>query len=339
MLNFESDYLEGAHPKILNRLLETNMEKLSGYGNDIYTERAKAKIKKLINNLESEVIFLCGGTQTNLIAIKNILKPYEGVVSAETGHINTLEAGAIEATGHKVLTLPNKCGKIDSVALNEYLEGFHSNPHKSFEVYPGMVFISHPTEYGTLYTKNELENIHKICELYNIPLYLDGARLGYGLMSDYTDVKIEDIAKYTDVFYIGGTKVGALLGEALVFTNKLDNLVTRVKQSGGLLAKGRLLGVQFDTLFTENLYFEISKHAIDMSNLLKKGVIERGFSLYIDAQANQQFVIMENGRYERSKKLIKSFYCGKYDDDNVVVRLTTSWATSEKDVLELLNVI
>lgn len=340
MLNFESDYIEGTHPKILDKLAATNMEKLSGYGDDLYTQRATEKIKKLVNNPDAEVVFLCGGTQTNLIVIGNVLKPFEGVIAADTGHINGLEAGAIETTGHKILTLKNYSGKIDPKELDTYLNNFYNDPHRTFEVYPGMVFISHPTERGTLYTKTELKQIHDICDNYSIPLYLDGARLGYGLMSNGTDITIEDIAKYTDIFYIGGTKVGALIGEALVFTNKkVDHIITRIKQRGGLLAKGRLLGIQFDTLFTDNLYFEISKHAIRMANILKKGLVEKGFKLYIDSPTNQQFIIIEKDRYEKSKQYIKSFYWCKYDDNHVVIRLVTSWATKEEDIAELLNII
>ena len=340
MLNFESDYIEGAHPKILDKLVSTNMEKLSGYGNDLHTQSATEKIKKLINNQNAEVVFLCGGTQTNLITIGSVLKSFEGVIAVDTGHINVHEAGAIEATGRKVLTLNNHNGKIDPKELEEYLSGFYNDPNHSHAVYPGMVFISHPTECGTLYTKTELKKIHDICGNYNIPLYLDGARLGYGLMSDDTDVTMEDIAKYTDIFYIGGTKVGALIGEALVFTNKkVDHIITRIKQHGGLLAKGRLLGIQFDTLFTENLYFEISKHAIEMANLMKRGLTQKGLNLYIDSPTNQQFVIIENGRYEKSKQHIKSCYWCKYDDNHVVIRLLTSWATKKEDVIKLLNII
>jgi len=208
MLNFESDYIQGAHPKILNELLRTNMEPLSGYGNDVYTENAISKIKNLLNDKNAEIVFLSGGTQTNLFVIGNVLKPFEGVVAVDTGHINVHEAGAIEATGHKILTLNNHSGKLDARELRNYLKDFYDDPNHFHAVYPGMVFISHPTECGTLYTKNELIDLHNICNEYNIPLYMDGARLGYGLMSDTTDVSLEDIAKYTDIFYIGGTKVG-----------------------------------------------------------------------------------------------------------------------------------
>lgn len=340
MLNFESDYVEGAHPKILDKLVQTNMEQMSGYGSDNYTKSAIEKIKKLINDQDADVIFLCGGTQTNQFVIGNVLKPFEGVVAVDTGHINVHEAGAIEATGHKVLTLSNHNGKIDPEELKSYLKNFYEDPIHSHAVYPGMAFISHPTECGTLYTKSELMSIHSVCHEYNIPLYLDGARLGYGLMSNDTDVTIEDIAKYTDIFYIGGTKVGALMGEALVFTDKkLDHLITRVKRYGALLAKGRLLGVQFDVLFTDDLYFEISKHAIDMADLLKKGLLDKGLSLYMDSPTNQQFVIIDRGRYERLKQHVKSCYWCEYDKNNIVIRLATSWATKKEDVMRLLDII
>ena len=340
MLNFESDYIEGAHPKILNNLLKTNMEQLSGYGNDFYTKSAIGKIKNLINNQNAEIVLLCGGTQTNSFVIGNVLKPFEGVIAADTGHINIHEAGAIEATGHKILTLNNHNGKLDAQELKNYLKSFYDDPNHLHAVYPGMVFISHPTECGTLYTKKELINIHNICNEYNIPLYLDGARLGYGLMSDATDVSIEDISNYTDIFYIGGTKVGALIGEALIFTSKkLDNLIPRIKRSGALLAKGRLLSIQFDTLFTDNLYFEISKHAIEMANLLKDGLLKKGVNFYINSPTNQQFVILENSKYENLKRHLKVCYWCKYDQNNVVIRLTTSWATKKEDVLKLIDLI
>ena len=340
MINFESDYIEGAHPKVLDKLASTNMEKLSGYGNDLYTQSAKEKIKKLINCQNAEVVFLCGGTQTNLIVIDSVLKSFEGVVAVDTGHINVHEAGAIEATGHKVLTLNNHDGKIDPKELEDYLNNFYDDPNHFHAVYPGMVFISYPTECGTLYTKAELKKIHDICGDYNIPLYLDGARLGYGLMSEDSDMTIENIAKYTDIFYIGGTKVGALIGEALIFTNKkVKHITTRIKQHGGLLAKGRLLGIQFDVLFTNNLYFDISKHAIEMANFMKGGLTRKGLALYTDSPTNQQFVIIENDRYEKSKQYIKSSYWSRYDDNQVVIRLVTSWATRKEDVMRLLDII
>ena len=261
MLDFVNDYSEGAHEKILQRLLETNMEKLSRYGTDQYCESAKQKIREVCECPEADIYFLVGGTQTNATVIDAILSQYEGVVAANTGHISTHEAGAIEFTGHKVLTIPQENGKISAEELKKYLTTYYGDASYDHMVFPGMVYITHPTEYGTLYTKSELEEISAVCHEYDIPLYLDGARLGYALASAGTDVSLTDIANYCDVFYIGGTKVGALCGEAVVFTknNMPKQFFTSVKQHGGLLAKGRLLGVQFDALFTDSLYFEIEK--------------------------------------------------------------------------------
>lgn len=248
MLYFENDYCEGAHEAILKRLLETNMEKVPGYGQDPYCDQAKEKIKAACGCTDGEVYFLVGGTQTNAVVIASMLNRYEGVLSAVTGHVNAHEAGAIEFTGHKVLPLPQKDGKISAADLKNYLETYYADGSYDHMVFPGMVYISHPTEYGTLYTRQELEDISGVCRKYEIPLFLDGARLGYGLVA-YTDVTLKDIAKYTDVFYIGGTKVGALCGEAVVFPKKTPkHFFTMIKQQGALLAKGRLLGIQFDAL-------------------------------------------------------------------------------------------
>ena len=269
MLSFENDYSEGAHPKILQRFVETNLEQVPGYGSDPYCDSAKEKIRAACNCPDAEIFFLVGGTQTNAVVIDSMLQAYEGVVSAQTGHVNAHEAGAIEYTGHKVLSIPQYDGKMKASDLEAYLKTFWQDESHEHMVFPGMVYISHPTEYGTLYTKQELADLSAICRRYEIPLYLDGARLGYGLMSKHTDVTLPDIAELCDVFYIGGTKVGALCGEAVVFTkhHMPKYFVTHVKQHGALLAKGRLAGVQFDTLFTDNLYFEISKHAIEMAEL------------------------------------------------------------------------
>lgn len=267
MLSFESDYIAGAHPEILKRLTETNLESLSGYGNDIYCASAKEKIKKACECPEAEVEFLVGGTQTNAVVIASMLKDYEGVVAAYTGHVSVHEAGAIEYTGNKVLEIPQEDGKIQAPVLKKYIQDYYADGNYEHMVFPGMVYISHPTEYGTLYTKKEMREIADVCHEFKIPLFLDGARLGYGLMSLDTDLTLPDIARLCDVFYVGGTKVGALCGEAVVFTkkNKPLHFITSVKKRGALLAKGRLLGVQFDTLFTDDLYFKISKHAIQMA--------------------------------------------------------------------------
>ena len=241
MLYFENDYCEGAHKAILKRLMETNMEKVPGYGLDPYCDQAKEKIKTACGCPDGEVYFLVGGTQTNAVVIASMLNRYEGVVSAVTGHVNAHEAGAIEFTGHKVLPLPQKDGKISAADLKEYLRTYYADGSYDHMVFPGMVYISHPTEYGTLYTRQELADISSVCREYQIPLFLDGARLGYGLVAE-TDVTLKEIAKYTDVFYIGGTKVGALCGEAVVFPKKATmHFLTMIKQQGELLAKGRLL--------------------------------------------------------------------------------------------------
>lgn len=339
MLSFESDYIEGAHEKILRRLLETNYEKLSGYGSDKYCESAKEKIRAACECPEAKIFFLVGGTQTNATVIDAMLTKYEGVVSAATGHINAHEAGAVENSGHKVLEIPHHNGKIDAGEAEDYIRTFWEDANHDHMVFPGMVYISHPTEYGTLYTADELKEISAVCRKYEIPLFLDGARLGYGLMSHHTDVTLPMIAKYCDVFYIGGTKVGALCGEAVVFTknNMPKHFLTTVKQHGALLAKGRLLGVQFDTLFTDGLYFEISRHAIDMAEILKDGFREKGYSFYLDSPTNQQFIILENAEMEELKKQAAFGFWEKADEEHTVVRFATSWATREEDVRELIG--
>ena len=341
MIYFESDYTEGAHPKILERLNETNMIQASGYGHDEFCESAKNKIRKTINCPNAQIQFITGGTQTNQIVIDTMLKPFEGVVSAQTGHVNSHEAGAIEYTGHKVIPIPQHEGKIDGTELNDYLETFFSDGNNEHMVFPGMVYISHPTEYGTLYTKNQLTKISSVCRKNNIPLFMDGARLGYGIMAKSTDLSLEDIAELCDVFYIGGTKCGALCGEAVVFTKNnmplhFENLV---KKHGALLAKGRLLGVQFDALFTDNLYLEISKNAIDTAEVLKKALKEKGYRFLLDSPTNQQFVILENKFMEELKKSVKFNFWEKYDKDHTVVRFATSWSTKMENVEKLINLL
>lgn len=270
-----------------------------------------------------------------------MLEPYEGVVSAETGHVASHEAGAIEYSGHKVLTIPQHEGKIDAAELETFLRKFWEDGNHEHMVFPGMVYISHPTEYGTLYTKVELENLSAICDAYQIPLFLDGARLGYGLAASDTDVTLPDIARCCHVFYIGGTKVGALCGEAVVFTrhNTPKHFLTRIKQHGALLAKGRLLGIQFDTLFTDNLYFEIGKHAIAMAELLKKGLADNDIPLYLNSPTNQQFLLLTDEQAERLKHDVVYSFWEKPDEDHTVIRLVTDWATTEAQVLELVQVI
>lgn len=337
MLSFENDYSEGAHPKVMERLLETNMEQLSGYGTDIYCEAAKEKIRNACGCPEAQILFLVGGTQTNQVVISSILSSYEGVISADTGHVSIHEAGAIEYTGHKVLPLPQRDGKLSAGEVEEYLNRFYGDENRDHMVFPGMVYISHPTEYGTLYTKEELTALSKVCKEYRIPLYLDGARMGYGLVSPGTDVTLSDIAGLCDVFYIGGTKVGALCGEAVVFPkgNMPKHFVTMVKQQGALLAKGRLLGVQFDTLFTDDLYREISKNAITSAEYLRKVLKEKGYRFFLETPTNQIFVVLDNETMKRLQKQVRMSFWEAYDETHTVVRFATGWATTMESVKEL----
>lgn len=341
MLTFESDYVEGAHPRILERLIETNLVQVSGYGNDPFTESAKEKIRKAIDCPEAQITFLAGGTQTNQIVIDTLLKPYEGVVSVASGHIGTHEAGAIEFTGHKVLNLPEHLGKMDAGELRAYLETFYGDGNHEHMVFPGMVYITHPTEYGTIYTKEELTAVSDVCREYGLPLYLDGARMGYGIKADGADVDLPLIARLTDAFYIGGTKVGALIGEAVIFTknNEPEHFVTRVKQHGGLLAKGRLIGLQFDTLFTDDLYFNIAGQAVELAMYMKQKLVEKGYRLLIDSPTNQQFVILEDEQMEELKKKVGFSFWEKYDENHTVVRFATSWATPKENVDHLLDLL
>nr|WP_295278784.1 beta-eliminating lyase-related protein [uncultured Blautia sp.] len=339
MLYFENDYCEGAHQSILKRLTESNMEKVPGYGMDPYCAQAKEKIRNACGCPDGEVFFLVGGTQTNAVVIASMLNRYEGVLCAVTGHINAHEAGAIEFTGHKVLPLPQYDGKISAADLKEYLQTYYADGSYDHMVFPGMVYISYPTEYGTLYTKQELRDISSVCREYEIPLFMDGARLGYGLAAE-TDVTLKDIAEFTDVFYIGGTKVGALCGEAVVFPKKAPkHFFTMIKQQGALLAKGRLLGIQFDTLFTDNLYLEISKNAIETAAKLKSALKEKGYRLFINSPTNQIFVILENQKMKELGEKVKFSFWEKYDEDHTVVRFATSWATKMEDIDQLIRIL
>lgn len=337
MISFESDYIEGAHPKIFEALMRTNMENLSGYGTDIYCESAAEKIIDACGVKDAKVRFISGGTQTNTVVIASLLDRTEGVVCAKTGHIHCHEAGSVEYTGHKVLEIPGHEGKIDANELETFVSNFYNDDNHDHMVFPGMVYISHPTEYGTLYSKAELTAISAICQKYKMSLFLDGARLGYGLMSHSTDVTLNDIATLTDVFYIGGTKVGALCGEAVVFTkgNMPPRFTTLIKQQGALLAKGRLMGVQFDALFTDNLYFEISKNAIDRADELKKVLKKAGIPFFLETPTNQQFVILENNYLKELSNRVRTAFWETKDASHTVVRFATSWATTEEKVQSL----
>ena len=341
MLSFESDYIIGAHEKVLNALIKTNNEVLSGYGNDVHTKNAAELIKKACDSLDSEVFFLTGGTQANAVVISTMLQSYEGVVSAKTGHIALHEVGAIEYTGHKVIELDGVDGKLPSDTLEQYLETFYGDENNSMMVRPGMVYISHPTEYGTLYSKSELTKLREICDKYEMKLFLDGARLGYGLMSRDTDVTLPDIAALCDVFYIGGTKVGALCGEAVVFkTGQAPKYFrSQTKQHGAMLAKGRLTGVQFEALFEDGLYFEISKNAIDRAEELKELFSSRGYEFFLNSPTNQQFIILTDDQMRKIGEKCRFGFWERLDENRCVVRFATSFATTKEDIEELSKII
>ena len=340
MLYFENDYCEGAHPAILQKLMETNFEKVPGYGTDPYCASAKEKICAACRCPEADVTFISGGTQTNAIVIASMLHRWEGVVAAATGHVNGHEAGAIEFTGHKVMGLPHKNGKLDAATVRNFCATFYADDNHDHMVFPGMVYLSHPTEYGTLYTKAELEALHAVCQEYKMPLFVDGARLGYGLAADGTDVTLPDLAKWADVFYIGGTKVGALCGEAVVFPHGAPaHFMTMVKQQGALLAKGRLLGLQFDVLFTDGLYEKISRNAITTANALKKGLAAKGYQFFMDSPTNQLFIVFPNEQLAALEGKAKFGFWEKYDDTHTVVRIATSWATRMEEVEQLLELM
>jgi len=341
MLSFVNDYSEGAHESILKRLVETNMEKLPGYGADIYCESAKKKILSACALSNGDVFLLVGGTQTNRIVISSMLSSYQGVIAATSGHISTHEAGAIENSGHKVLEIAHENGKLSAPVVKAFLENFYADENHEHMVFPGMVFISLPTEYGTLYSKGELSELYSVCKDYSIPLYIDGARLGYALASDECDLALPDVADLCDVFYIGGTKVGAFCGEAVVFTknNAPAHFMTVVKANGALLAKGRLLGIQFDTLFSDDLYLKISRNAIETAKTLRCALKEKGYRFFIDSPTNQLFVILDNKKMRALSESVAFGFWEKFDGDNTVVRFATDWATDPKDVEKLISIL
>lgn len=336
--SFESDYNNGCLPEILRSLSETNDEKASGYGFDPYTERAKDRIRKACDMTEAEVHFLVGGTQTNATAIDSLLQGCEGVLSVDTGHINVHESGAVEAFGHKVLVLPGIAGgKMAVSQIDDYMRKFLADETYPHMVQPGMVYITLPTELGALYSRKELADIYTVCQQYGLRLYVDGARLGYGLMAEGNDIDLPFLAHHCDAFYIGGTKVGALLGEALVYTNTRapKYIFTIIKRHGALLAKGRVLGLQFDTLFTDGLYFRVSRHAIDMAQALRKVFAKHGLSLGIDSPTNQQFVILSKEQKQRLAEEIAFEIWEPLPNDHLLCRFVTCWATTEADIAAL----
>ena len=338
MQHFDCDYMEGAHPLILEALVRTNLEKSVGYGVDEYCASAREKILAACGLEDGEVHFLVGGTQTNATIIKALLRPYEGVIAATTGHIALHEAGAIEASGHKVLTIPAVDGKISAEAVDEYIKAFRADEAWDHMVWPGMVYISQPTEYGTLYSLSELEALSAVCRKWEIPLFVDGARLGYALASPASDVTLRDLARLTDVFYIGGTKCGAMFGEAVVIRKRgsIPHFFTIIKQQGALLAKGRMLGIQFDVLFTDNLYINIARHAVELASRLREAFREKGYEIFAESPTNQVFVALTAEQEAHLRTIATFSEWERTEDGRLVVRLATSWATRDEDVEALI---
>ena len=339
MIQFQCDYNEGAHPLILQHLAETNMEQTIGYGEDPYCTQARELIKQACEREDIDVHFLVGGTQTNTTVIAHTLRPYQGVISAVSGHINVHETGAIEATGHKVLAVPSPNGKLTAAQIEGVVQAHLNEDGPEHMVQPGMVYISFPTEVGTIYTHAEMEAISTMCRKYGLPLFVDGARLGYGLCSPECDITLPQLAKWADVFYIGGTKVGALFGEAVVITNESLKRDFRysIKRHGGMLAKGRLLGIQFATLFTDGLYMQIAQQAIDEAMRIKTALQDKGIGFLIDSPTNQQFPIFCNAQLEELNKTYLFSVWQQIDDTHTAVRICTSWATKHENVDRLIE--
>lgn len=339
MISFQSDYNNGMLPEILEALSKTNNDKTPGYGFDPYTEAAKEKIRKAVDNDNAEVFFLVGGTQTNTTVIDSVLLGCEGVICVETGHIEVHESGAVEAFGHKVITLPSDDSKLSPETLSAYMDTFLADETHPHMVQPGMVYISMPTEFGMVYTKTELEQLYATCQKYQLKLFIDGARLGYGLMSEACNYDLPFLAKHCDVFYIGGTKVGAMMGEAVVFTGMKTPkyFFTTVKRHGALLAKGRMLGIQFDTLFTDNLYFKISQHAIDMAKRICSIFTKHGIKIAYNSPTNQQFVCLSPTLFDALSKNVAFEIWERKSNDEIICRFVTSWATKEAELDALDN--
>lgn len=334
MIRFECDYSEGAHPRILERLAQTNLEQTPGYGVDEHCCHARELILEACQAPQAEVAFLVGGTQANQTVIASLLRPYQGALCAQTGHINVHETGAIEATGHKVLPLPQKDGKITAAAVEEACAAHWADATHEHMVQPGMVYLSQPTEVGTLYTRQELEDIRRVCDKYAIPLYIDGARCGYGLGAAENDVTLADLARLAHVFYIGGTKVGALFGEAVVICDPALQRDFRymIKRQGGMLAKGRLLGIQFETLFTDGLYEQLGRHAVELAGRVRRAFEEKGVEMAYPSHTNQQFPILTQAQREKLGEKYAFSFWEQVDEDRAAVRFCTSWATREEDV-------
>lgn len=341
MIYFNSDYLEGAHPHIMELMCETNMVQTTGYGEDEYCEKARELIKKACQTPDALVQFLVGGTQANMTVISAALRPHQGVLCATSGHINAHETGAVESYGHKVLTLPSNDGKITAEQVRQYVNVHRSDPSFEHMVQPGMVYISHPTETGTSYTNAELTALSETCRDLGIYLFLDGARLAYGLAASDSDLDLPSIAKLCDIFYIGGTKCGALMGEAVVINH--DDLKKDfryiIKQKGGMFAKGRLLGIQFIGLFENGLYEEVGRHTIRLADKLRLAIREMGIPFYNENTTNQIFIVLEDSKIAEISKNFSLGYTERVDETHSVMRICTSWATKEENVDALIEAL
>ena len=341
MLYFASDYMEGAHPAILQKLVETNLEKTGGYGQDPYSDLARERIRAACGTPEAEVFFLAGGTQTNATVIDALLHPWEGVAAAKTGHISNHEAGAIEAGGHKVIELMQENGKLSAETVRRCAEGYRLDDNRDHTVAPGVVYISQPTECGTLYSLGELEALSAVCREYGIRLYLDGARLAYALACPENDAALTDIARLCDAFYIGGTKCGTLFGEAVVFPKPgtVPHFFTIVKRHGALLAKGRIAGLQFAVLFEDGLYFRIGENAIRCADRIRRALREKGYRFYIESPTNQIFVVLDREKRKALEERVVMSFWENLEGDGTAMRLATGWATTEEDTDRLIQLL
>ncbi len=341
MISFECDYNNGAHPKVLENLVKYNSSKPTPYGFDEFSERAKQKIREACGLPDAEIFFLTGGTQTNATTIDSMLYQYEGVICVGSGHINVHEAGAVEFTEHKIITIADKDGKMEARTLDNYLDDFMHDGNRDHAVHPGLVYITFPTEFGTLYTARELDDIYRVCQRYDLPLYIDGARLGYGLMGEVCDVTLPYLSRHCDVFYIGGTKIGALCGEAVVFSGRKahKHFFSIQKQHGAVIAKGALIGLQMEALFTDDLYFELSRHAIRQAMRLKEIFRKKGYKFYIDSPTNQQFLVIGNEEVERLERHVLFSHFGQTDHRHTICRFVTSWATTDEELDELQRIL
>ena len=341
MIQFQCDYSEGAHPRILERMMQTNFEQTVGYGEDHYCEMARVLVQKACGRPDADVHFLVGGTQANATVISSVLRPHQGVLCVRSGHINVHETGAIEHSGHKVLALEGTDGLLSADSVRAAMEDHLAEDGPEHTVQPGMVYISFSTEVGTVYTLSQLKELSAVCREYGLPLFIDGARMGYGLASDGCNVTLNDIADLADVFYIGGTKQGALFGEAVVIVNESLKKDFRyfIKQNGGMLAKGRLLGIQFMTLFEDGLYFELSGHAVAQAMRIRDAFASKGYRFLVESPTNQQFPILPNSEMERLSADFKFSVWQKIDEGRTAVRFCTSWATKAETVDALLAAI